>query len=177
MHMKQSGVCDCGIDKYVYCALLVNDIIDRIADRESLMYIIMDMYRILSGGIFPNLKRGEIRRCFYLFIKMTMMSNGLSSSYVIPKPLAPMWQAAWNRLHTCGGLGLCVCKWTEKRLIEGIEDVLMSEHNSKISGMSIAREENYDSLECMTTWLPEELMEDTVLLSGGISGKTRLVRV
>lgn len=54
----------------------------------------------------------------------------------------------------------------EQLLYDAIRNLLTIENNARISPLYIVWDENYHNEECMTTWLPREMMEDVVWLTG-----------
>lgn len=160
------------ISRYIYSTWLIHRVNGALIYTEE-KQAPLSVYKLFSG-VFSNLSVQQIAPILNDCMRYMNCAIHINPTQIL------MGRAArtWCLIHKCSKITIgCDCRWTVPEMVRCMEDVLMLHHNAKISEFSNVWDENYHSYECMTTWIPKEIMEDVVELCKSKSADTRLVRV
>lgn len=160
------------VPKYMDCVGVLEDLCEVYSpeeDMSSRSAPITRLYRMLS--IFANLSKDEVicalRSCAKSFCVPIIIDLGDDA------------RMFWPYFHVCNldDEELCECPFMEiDEILTKMEDALMDLHNGKVGAVCNVWEEQDGAEECMTSWIPKELVEDVAGLCGEFSMDTRIVR-
>lgn len=175
-YMQGIGISEDSISNYMFCTGLANfggwHISDLQTPENSL---VLHLYK--SIRLFTNI---QVRKIYYemTMCMKSMCCSGQCGNGRVTLELLPEFRHVWRTIHKCGERPKwnCGCKWTIEEITKRVEDHLMKLHNDTIGGFGLLWEDSYENTDCMTTWIPREMMEDVVDMCGGSHPNTRLVR-
>lgn len=177
-YMHKVGIREDLVIRYVRCAMIVDWIahyVDEVPTEDIPITLIL--FKMFDGQ-FANLNETDILNGMKKCAECMTCAGEHVYFFGSPRNMNK-FKPIWNIIHKCGDdvKEKCGCEWLLNEAIKCIEDILVYEHNNAIGGFGLLWEANYENADCMTTWIPREIMEDVVEMYGGSHPSTRLVRV